>query len=77
MSTPPEVDGYDATRNIRAMETFKELPIIALTSKAMVGDREKVLQAGCTDFVAKPVDNDMLLATMSRLLVARKAPATN
>ena len=64
----PEVDGYDATRNIRAMENFKKLPIIALTSKAMVGDREKVLEAGCTDFVPKPVDNDQLLAVMNRLL---------
>jgi len=64
----PEIDGYDATRNIRAMESFKKLPIIALTSKAMVGDREKVLEAGCTDFVPKPVDNDQLLAVMNRLL---------
>ncbi|HEY1955992.1 MAG TPA: HAMP domain-containing protein, partial [Polyangiaceae bacterium] len=66
----PEVDGYDATRNIRAMESFKKLPIIALTSKAMVGDREKVLEAGCNDFVPKPVDSDQLLTVMSRLLGA-------
>jgi CheY-like chemotaxis protein len=68
----PEVDGYDATRNIRAMENFKKLPIIALTSKAMVGDREKVLAAGCTDFVPKPVDNDQLLAAMSRALTTQE-----
>ncbi len=67
----PEIDGYDATRNIRAMEAFRDLPIIALTSKAMVGDREKVLDAGCSDFVPKPVDNDELLAAIVRWLSKR------
>jgi signal transduction histidine kinase/HAMP domain-containing protein/ActR/RegA family two-component response regulator len=71
----PEVDGYDATRNIRAMEKFAKLPIIALTSKAMVGDREKVLEAGCNDFVPKPVETDQLLAVMGRLLETPKAHA--
>ena len=67
----PEIDGYDATRNIRAMEAFRTLPIIALTSKAMVGDREKVLAAGCSDFVPKPVDNDQLLEALVRFLSKR------
>jgi signal transduction histidine kinase/HAMP domain-containing protein/ActR/RegA family two-component response regulator len=67
----PEIDGYDATRNIRAMEAFRDLPIIALTSKAMVGDREKVLSAGCSDFVPKPVDNDQLLSALVRWLSKR------
>jgi CheY-like chemotaxis protein len=71
----PEIDGYDATRNIRAVESFRQLPVIALTSKAMVGDREKVLEAGCNDFVAKPVNDDELLSVMSRLLAA--APKRN
>jgi len=71
----PEVDGYDATRNIRAMERFAKLPIVALTSKAMVGDREKVLEAGCNDFVAKPVDSDQLLSIMARLLTAPRVAA--
>jgi len=69
----PEVDGYDATRNIRAMEAFRDLPIIALTSKAMVGDREKVLAAGCSDFVPKPVDNDELLDAISNWLSKNRA----
>jgi CheY-like chemotaxis protein len=66
----PEIDGYDATRSIRAIEAYREMPVIALTSKAMIGDREKVLAAGCSDFIAKPVDSDQLVAVMSRWLAA-------
>jgi len=62
----PEVDGYECARSIRKMSGFSELPIIALTSKAMVGDREKVLDAGCSDFVPKPVDTERLLTTIAR-----------
>jgi CheY-like chemotaxis protein len=60
----PEMDGLTAIQEIRKMETHRDLPIISLTAKAMKGDREKALAAGASDYVAKPVDPDRLLAVM-------------
>jgi CheY-like chemotaxis protein len=60
----PEIDGYETTRRIREMEQFKNLPIIALTAKAMKGDREKCIEAGASDYIAKPVDTDQLMSLL-------------
>jgi CheY-like chemotaxis protein len=64
----PEMDGYATTAAIRRMPQFAGLPIIALTAKAMKGDREKSIESGASDHVTKPVDNDHLLEVMAHWL---------
>ncbi|MFE7627035.1 HAMP domain-containing protein [Streptomyces sp. NPDC057509] len=62
----PEMDGYATTSAIRRMPQFSGLPIVALTAKAMKGDREKALESGASDYVTKPVDPDHLLSVMEQ-----------
>ena len=60
----PEMAGYQTIGLIRRNPAFRRLPIVALTAKAMKGDREKCLDAGASDYLAKPVNTDQLLATL-------------
>ncbi|HEX2488732.1 MAG TPA: response regulator, partial [Blastocatellia bacterium] len=69
----PEMDGYETMRAIRRIERFKNLAIIALTAKAMKADREKCIEAGASDYIAKPLDMDQLLSMLRVWLYRRKA----
>lgn len=64
----PELDGWEATRQVKALPDRAATPIIALTAHAMSGDRERALAAGCTDYHAKPVEFDKLLSQIEALL---------
>jgi CheY-like chemotaxis protein len=61
----PEMDGYEAIPHIKALASRRNTPIIAVTAQAMVGDREKCLAAGATDYISKPIDVDRLLQVLS------------
>jgi two-component system, cell cycle response regulator DivK len=64
----PVIDGWEATRRIKAHATLHDIPIIALSAHAMLGDREKALQSGCDEYLSKPLDEDLLFATLARFL---------
>ena len=64
----PEMDGFEVTRRIRADRELKDTPIIAVTAHAMAGDREKALEVGCTDYLAKPIDEDLLWEKVEKLI---------
>jgi two-component system, cell cycle response regulator DivK len=68
----PVVDGWEATRRLKADVVTRGIPIIALTAHAMSGSREKALAAGCDDFDTKPIDFDRLMQKIGQLLVSSK-----
>jgi len=67
----PVLDGWEATRRIKAARETKHIPVVALTAHAMAGDREKALAAGCNDFDTKPIELPRLLEKIRALLPAR------
>ena len=64
----PVIDGWEATRRIKANDHLKRIPIIALTAHAMVGDAEEALAAGCDDYMTKPLDEDILFEKLDQFL---------
>ena len=64
----PIVDGWEATRRLKADEALKHIPIIALSAHAMTGDAEKARQSGCDDYLSKPLDEDLLFAKLAKFL---------
>ena len=60
----PEMDGMDTMKAIRKLPNFRNLPIIAVTAKAMKGDREKCMEAGAWDYLSKPVDTEQMLSVL-------------
>ncbi len=64
----PDIDGLEATKRIRASDADSDIPIVALTSFAMPGDREKALAAGCTGYIEKPINPDTFIAEIEKYL---------
>jgi two-component system, cell cycle response regulator DivK len=64
----PKMDGWTATRTLKAEHDLKEIPIIALTAHAMVGDRERAMEAGCDDYVSKPINLQELATKLKKFL---------
>jgi CheY-like chemotaxis protein len=71
----PVMDGWEATRRMKADEALRHIPVIALTAHAMANDRDKALEAGCDDYDTKPIDLPRLLAKMDALLFVSAAVA--
>ena len=69
----PVIDGWEATRQIRANDATRRIPVIALTAHAMAGDREKAMEAGCDDYDTKPVEISRLLGKITALLATKAA----
>jgi CheY-like chemotaxis protein len=70
----PVVDGWEATRRLKADDRLKHIPVIALTAHAMANDRDKALEAGCDDYDTKPIELPRLLGKIEALLGARAKP---
>jgi two-component system cell cycle response regulator DivK len=64
----PKMNGYEATRAIKAMDGGTEIPVIALTAYSMKGDRERILEAGCDGYIAKPIDPETFVSEMEEYL---------
>ena len=69
----PVIDGWEATRRVRANDATRSIPVIALTAHAMAGDREKAMEAGCEDYDTKPIEISRLLGKIAALLVTKAA----
>ena len=69
----PVIDGWEATRRIKANDATRKIPVIALTAHAMAGDREKAVEAGCDDYDTKPVEITRLLGKIAALLATKAA----
>jgi CheY-like chemotaxis protein len=69
----PVIDGWEATRRVKADDSTRGVPVIGLTAHVMLGDREKAIEAGCDDYDTKPVEFDRLIGKMERLLGTAKA----
>lgn len=68
----PKIDGLEATRKIRAMEDLKDTLIIALTAHAMEGDKEKILDAGCDGYIAKPINTRTFISEIESIIRSRE-----
>jgi CheY-like chemotaxis protein len=68
----PVIDGWEATRRVKADDATRGVPVIGLTAHAMAGDREKAIEAGCDDYDTKPVELDRLIGKIERLIGAAK-----
>ena len=64
----PNLDGYEATKRIKADERLAKIPVIALTAYAMKGDREKTLEAGCSGYIEKPIDPETIIAQIKQVI---------